>query len=321
MTVLTSFGVPTRHWQLVESEHHSYPFQQLLYAALWRSNSSDERMDSQEELSLLDKIDAVAPTPLKSFDAFPKLPSTYRTRSSERGFLTLFISLIAFLLVANDIGEFIWGWPDFEFGVDHTPTSFMDVNVDLIVNMPCRCANAILSFPPSERGTDRFVLDLTVDLLDAVGDRLYLSKGFHRDGVSALLTCRESALPWRRPCLTLDKLPRSSEFFVPPSPLRSRLAFLIYPVLLIENTRRASLRGKLLPSPASRAVFSRASSVAPKTCTNLPIIMYQTAAHAAYMVRSPSKELQVGPPFSCSVPVIHTPTSQPSHYYPRPWLQ
>jgi len=119
-------------------------------------------MDSLEGLSLLDKIDAVAPTPLKSFDAFPKLPSTYRTRSSERGFLTLFIAFIAFLLVANDIGEFIWGWPDFEFGVDHTPASFLDVNVDLIVNMPCRY--------------------LTVDLRDAVGDRLYLSKGFHRDG-------------------------------------------------------------------------------------------------------------------------------------------
>ena len=43
-------------------------------------------------------------------------------------------------LVANDIGEFIWGWPDFEFGVDHTPASYLDVNVDLIVNMPCKCA-------------------------------------------------------------------------------------------------------------------------------------------------------------------------------------
>lgn len=105
-------------------------------------------MDSQEGLSLLDKIDAVAPTPLKSFDAFPKLPSTYRSRSSERGFLTLFIAFIAFLLVANDIGEFIWGWPDFEFGVDHTPASFMDVNVDLIVNMPCRCANPVLCPSP-----------------------------------------------------------------------------------------------------------------------------------------------------------------------------
>ncbi|KAI0246080.1 endoplasmic reticulum vesicle transporter-domain-containing protein [Lactifluus subvellereus] len=118
--------------------------------------------NSEERLSLLDKIDAVAPAPLKTFDAFPKLPSTYRTRSTERGILTLFIAFVAFLLVANDIGEFVWGWPDYEFGVDYAPASYLDVNVDLIVNMPCRY--------------------LSVDLRDAVGDRLYLSKGFHRDG-------------------------------------------------------------------------------------------------------------------------------------------
>ena len=114
----TSSGVQTRHYHL--------------------------RMDSQEELSLLEKIDAIAPAQLKSFDAFPKLPSTYRTRSSERGFLTLFITFIAFLLVANDIGEFLWGWPDFEFGVDLMPASYLDVNVDLIVNMPCKCNSPCL---------------------------------------------------------------------------------------------------------------------------------------------------------------------------------
>ena len=41
----------------------------------------------------------------------------------------------------------------------------------------------------SERRTDSSVLVLSVDLRDAVGDRLYLSKGFHRDGVSAVLPC------------------------------------------------------------------------------------------------------------------------------------
>ncbi|KAH9953432.1 endoplasmic reticulum vesicle transporter-domain-containing protein, partial [Lactifluus volemus] len=96
------------------------------------------------------------------FDAFPKLPSTYRSRSSERGILTLFITFIAFLLVANDIAEFIWGWPDYEFGIDYAPASFLDVNVDMIVNMPCKY--------------------LSVDLRDALGDRLYLNKGFHNDG-------------------------------------------------------------------------------------------------------------------------------------------
>jgi endoplasmic reticulum-Golgi intermediate compartment protein 2 len=104
-------------------------------------------MSSVEELSLLDKIDAFAPASLKTFDAFPKLPSTYRTRSSERGILTLFIAFIAFLLVANDIAEFVWGWPDYEFGVDHAPASYLDVNVDLIVNMPCKCTKSISLLP------------------------------------------------------------------------------------------------------------------------------------------------------------------------------
>ncbi len=107
-------------------------------------------MDPQEELSLLERIDAIAPASLKSFDAFPKLPSTYRARSSERGFLTLFIAFIAFILVANDIGEFFWGWPDFEFGVDHVSASYLDVNVDMIVNMPCKCTKLILCFHPRE---------------------------------------------------------------------------------------------------------------------------------------------------------------------------
>jgi hypothetical protein len=136
-------------------------------------------MDPHGETSLLDKIDAAAPASLKSFDAFPKLPSTYRTRSGERGFLTLFIAFIALLLVANDICEFVWGWPDYEFGVDHTPASYLDVNVDLIVNMPCKCV--CHTFLPNRKMLTVFLV-LSVDLRDVVGDRLFLSKGFHRDG-------------------------------------------------------------------------------------------------------------------------------------------
>ncbi|ETW82589.1 hypothetical protein HETIRDRAFT_382665, partial [Heterobasidion irregulare TC 32-1] len=115
-----------------------------------------------DESSLLDKLDQFAPAPLKSFDAFPKLPSTYKSRSESRGFLTLFVGLLAFLLVLNDIGEFVWGWPDYEFSVDRDAESFMKVNVDLVVNMPCKY--------------------LSVDLRDVMGDRMYLSKGFRRDG-------------------------------------------------------------------------------------------------------------------------------------------
>lgn len=62
---------------------------------------------------------------------------------------------------------------------------------------------------------------------------------------------------------------------------------------IIENTQRLSLRGKPLPNLASRAVFSRASFVARKICTNLLIIMCPTAVHAVYMARSLSKKSQV----------------------------
>lgn len=75
---------------------------------------------------------------LRQFDAFPKLPSTYKTRSQGGGFLTLFVAIISFLLVVNDIAEYIWGWPDYEFNVDKDGESFMKVNVDIVVNMPCK---------------------------------------------------------------------------------------------------------------------------------------------------------------------------------------
>ncbi|KAF8828462.1 endoplasmic reticulum vesicle transporter-domain-containing protein [Lentinula edodes] len=118
---------------------------------------------SQEDASILDKLDSVVPAPLAQFDAFPKLPSTYKARSESRGFMTVFVCILAFLLMLNDIGEFIWGWPDYEFSVDKDTSSFMNINVDLVVKMPCRY--------------------ISVDLRDAIGDRLFLSgSGLKRDG-------------------------------------------------------------------------------------------------------------------------------------------
>ena len=95
--------------------------------------------DRSASPSLLDKLDQITHTPLSQFDAFPKLPSTYKARSESRGFLTIFVTFLAFLLVLNDLGEFIWGWPDYEFSVDRDPANNMNVNVDLVVNMPCQC--------------------------------------------------------------------------------------------------------------------------------------------------------------------------------------
>lgn len=92
-------------------------------------------MSSVGDHSLLHKLDTVVP----QFDAFAKLPSSYKSRSESRGFFTLLVALIAFFLILNDLGEYIWGWPDYEFSVDSHAASYMDVNVDMIVNMPCEC--------------------------------------------------------------------------------------------------------------------------------------------------------------------------------------
>ncbi|EJD39021.1 DUF1692-domain-containing protein [Auricularia subglabra TFB-10046 SS5] len=112
------------------------------------------------ESALLEKLDAIAP--LKQFDAFPKVPATYKSRRGEGGLLTLFACLLSVVLVLNDIAEYMWGWPDHEFSVDKSRQSYMPINVDLIVNMPCHY--------------------LSVDIRDAVGDRLHLSDNVKREG-------------------------------------------------------------------------------------------------------------------------------------------
>lgn len=99
---------------------------------------------ASEDASLLDQLDAVAPVPLAQFDAFPKLPSTYKSRSGSLGFLTIAVTFATLLLLMNDVGELLWGWPDYEFSVDAGRTSYMNINLDMIVNMPCHSKLAIV---------------------------------------------------------------------------------------------------------------------------------------------------------------------------------
>ncbi|KAK1226795.1 hypothetical protein PQX77_010202 [Marasmius sp. AFHP31] len=131
-------------------------------------------MSVADEDSILEKLDTVVPVPLAQFDAFPKFSTTYKSRSESRGILTVLVGLITLLLMLNDIGEYIWGWPDYEFSVDRDGKSTIWINMDILVAMPCQ--------------------HISVDLRDALGDRLMLStnwrhrgdKGFmtlHRDGV------------------------------------------------------------------------------------------------------------------------------------------
>jgi len=110
--------------------------------------------------TLLDKLDEQS-APLKAFDAFPKVQATYKTTRGSGGLLTVLACLLSVILVLNDIGEYVWGWSDHEFSVDASRQSYIPVNFDVVVAMPCSY--------------------LSVDLRDSVGDRLHLSDGLKRE--------------------------------------------------------------------------------------------------------------------------------------------
>ena len=39
----------------------------------------------------------------------------------------------------NDLGDYLYGPPDYGFQVDHTLEKDLQLNVDMTVAMPCRC--------------------------------------------------------------------------------------------------------------------------------------------------------------------------------------
>jgi endoplasmic reticulum-Golgi intermediate compartment protein 2 len=51
----------------------------------------------------------------------------------------LLVGFVSVMLIWNDVGEYVWGWPDQEFGVDNIIAEHMSLNVDLTVAMPCHC--------------------------------------------------------------------------------------------------------------------------------------------------------------------------------------
>jgi hypothetical protein len=134
MEASASAQIPRRPFISFPSSHFSRP------PAPMASQSEPE--------TIIDKLEGVVPENLTRFDAFPKLPATYKSRTDSRGFLTLFVALLAFFFILNDIGEYIWGWPDYEFSIDAENSSSMDVNVDMVVNMPCGCQS---EYPSRQR--------------------------------------------------------------------------------------------------------------------------------------------------------------------------
>ncbi|KAM0755488.1 DUF1692-domain-containing protein [Meredithblackwellia eburnea MCA 4105] len=110
-------------------------------------------------------LDVLArPAPLASFDAFKKTRSTYKEKSERGGVLTVLIAFILAILVWNELTEYIYGEADYTFHVDGGLGHKLQINFDATIATPCHY--------------------LTVDVRDAVGDRLHISDEFKKDSTS-----------------------------------------------------------------------------------------------------------------------------------------
>lgn len=64
--------------------------------------------------------------------AFPKVQSTYTSKSTRGGFITAAVCWTIFLLVLNDLGEYLYGDLRETFHVDRAVAKEMQLNVDLV---------------------------------------------------------------------------------------------------------------------------------------------------------------------------------------------
>ena len=127
---------------------------------------------------------------IREFDAFPKTLPSYKSRSSRGGLATLALCAIIAGLVWVELKEYLYGEPLYSFAVDRGIGHALQINFDMTVAMPCHCEYKAFA---SKTGTKRltyWLLVLTVDVRDAVGDRLHISEEFAKDGVlMAILKC------------------------------------------------------------------------------------------------------------------------------------
>ncbi|GAA5973570.1 hypothetical protein JCM8115_005746 [Rhodotorula mucilaginosa] len=104
------------------------------------------------------------PPPLNAFDAFKKTNATYRERTTRGGIWTLIVGVVVALLLWHECHDYLYGEAAYTFSVDRGIAHELQLNVDITIATPCHY--------------------LTVDVRDAVGDRLHISDEFKKDGTS-----------------------------------------------------------------------------------------------------------------------------------------
>ncbi|GAA5986532.1 hypothetical protein JCM11641_005230 [Rhodosporidiobolus odoratus] len=104
------------------------------------------------------------PPPLDSFDAFKKTNTSYKERTARGGLFTVLIVAVIGLLVWTETREYLWGEADYSFSVEKSIAHELQINFDATVATPCHY--------------------LTIDVRDAIGDRLHISDEFKKDGTT-----------------------------------------------------------------------------------------------------------------------------------------
>lgn len=115
---------------------------------------------------MADLIDSLDKLPkIRQFDAFPKTQSIYTQRSSKGGLLTIISTATLIFLLWTELSSYLYGERAYSFAVDNQLQSTMQINMDMTVAMKCHY--------------------LTIDVRDAVGDRLHVSDSeFTKDGTT-----------------------------------------------------------------------------------------------------------------------------------------
>ncbi|ODV85445.1 hypothetical protein CANARDRAFT_7559 [[Candida] arabinofermentans NRRL YB-2248] len=74
---------------------------------------------------------------IRTFDAFPKIPSSQEVRSSRGSLSSIMTYVFMLFLLWVEIGGYIDGYVDHQFSVDEIVRKDLRINLDMIVAMPC----------------------------------------------------------------------------------------------------------------------------------------------------------------------------------------
>ncbi|KAG8695471.1 hypothetical protein FRC08_007817 [Ceratobasidium sp. 394] len=98
--------------------------------------------------SIMDTMEP--PTGVRQFDAFPKVRPNYKSRTTGGGMMTILVVIVSFILILNDLGDYLWGWREYEFNVDTDLAQVMYVNTLFDIGQAHTLQNMKTSASPQE---------------------------------------------------------------------------------------------------------------------------------------------------------------------------